>query len=134
MNIILFFVFLVGTISISGKIDFILNPFKRTHYKYKKACPRGYILADLKTEEAWKEGIEYATKILGYDQRVWIMKAMNWHGNGNEQWMIVTPTDPKTCIFPPNDLESFCVPNEKGKLAINSLKYRSVPSLCVKEG
>ena len=113
--------------------DFLINPKKLTSYKNKRACPRGYELATLNTDELWKEAVAYSAKIMGFDKRVWVNQALNWKGNGKEQWIIATPTNPLTCKFPPETLDQFCVPNEQGKLVVNHLKNRRIPSLCMKK-
>ena len=121
--------------TILGSIDFILDPLINKSYNSKNACPSGYFLADLSTNELWRRGVRFAFKILGYNKRVWIKKALNWTGTGRHQWMIATPTNPKTCIFPPKGLDSFCIPNFSGKLVIKShnINITRLPSLCMKK-
>lgn len=126
--VISFFVILI-----SGATDFFINPKKFTTYKNKRACPSGYELATLNTDELWKEAVAYSAKIMGFDKRVWVNQALNWKGNGKEQWILATPTNPLTCKFPPETLDQFCVPNEQGKLVVNHLENRRIPSLCMKK-
>jgi hypothetical protein len=90
-------------------------------------------LATLNTEELWKEAVAYSAQVMGFDKRVWVKQALNWNGSGKEQWLIATPTNPLTCKFPPENLDQFCVPNEQGKLVVNHLPRRKVPSLCMKK-
>lgn len=119
-------------ISISGAVEFYINPQRLTSYKNVRACPRGYELATLNSDDLWKEAVDYTSKVMGFDKRVWVKQALNWKGNGKEQWLIATPTNPLTCKFPPETLDKFCVPNENGKLVVNSVPHRRVPSLCMK--
>jgi hypothetical protein len=120
--------------SISAAVEFFIDPKRLTSYKHKRACPRGYELATLNTEEQWKEAVAFSAKALGFDKRVWVNQALNWKGDGMEQWLIATPTDPSTCKYPPESLDKFCVPNEHGKLVVNNLRQRKAPSLCMKRG
>lgn len=128
---ILAFVIFIVSVSVSGT-ELLVYRVKKTFYNVPKSCPRGYKLAKLNTNELWKEAVALTLKVMGYDQRIWIRQGLNWTGAGNEEWMIITPTNPKTCIFPPENLQSFCVPNERGKLAVNSNKGRKLYSLCMK--
>lgn len=121
-----------SSVLISATTEFYINPKKVTKYKHRRACPKGYELTTLNSEELWKEAVAYTTKIMGYDKRVWIKQALNWKGNGKEEWLIATPTNPLTCKFPPETLDKFCVPNEHGKLVVNHLAKRKIPSLCMK--
>lgn len=130
MNIWVIFSFFV--ISATGAVEFFINPKKLTSYKHRRACPTGYELATLNSEELWKEAVAFSAKTLGFDKRVWINQALNWKGHGKEEWLIATPTDPLTCKFPPESLDKFCVPNEHGKLVVNSARNRKAPSLCMK--
>jgi hypothetical protein len=131
MNILIIFSHFI--ILISGATEFFINTNKLTTYKHKRACPRGYELATLNTEELWKEAVAYSAQVMGFDKRVWVKQALNWNGSGKEQWLIATPTNPLTCKFPPENLDQFCVPNEQGKLVVNHLPRRKVPSLCMKK-
>ncbi len=126
-------VVLTFAFAVSCNVDFILNGKKLTSYNHKMSCPKGYSLAKLNTAELWAEGVELAFKVLGHSQRVWIRQGLNWSGSGVEQWMILTPSDPKTCIFPPKDLKTFCIPHEHPKLALNTKSNRKAPSLCMKD-
>lgn len=105
---------------------------KATYFNDPRSCPRGYELARLNTIELWREGIHLATKLLGNDKRVWVRQALNWSGAGYEEWMIATPTDPKKCFFPPENLKTFCIPNEHGKLIVNRQWRRKLPNICIK--
>lgn len=110
---------------------FFLNVNHLTLYNATNSCPKNYELAKLYSLELWNEGLSWTVKHLGKNKRVWIKQALNWTGSGVMQWMIATQTDPEKCIFPPSNLESFCVPNNHGKLAINSISEKKLPSLCM---
>lgn len=96
-------------------------------------CPINFTRAVLNTEELWRAAVNFSFSVMGHDQRVWIKQALNWSGDGTEEWMISTPTDPSICIFPPESLDKFCVPNEHGKLSINKTRKQKYPNLCMRE-
>lgn len=118
---------------VTGSFEFLINPNRRTLHNGKRSCPPDYYLAKLNTEELWEAGIAFSLKVMGHGKVVWIKQGLNWSGSGTEEWMILTPTNPETCKFPPKNYKSFCVPINRGKLAVNHLRGRAVPSLCMKQ-
>ena len=124
-----FFFFLLSNFSCK---NLIIDKKIETAYNSNRSCPSDYTLARLNTIELWREGLALALNVLGYDKRVWVRQALNMTGNGYQQWMVATPTNPNTCKFPPENLRSFCIPNKKGKLAINNQPNRKLPNLCMK--
>lgn len=111
------------------KTNFIINKLE-TSFSDSKHCPRGYKLADLKSQKDFEMVAKLAFDTLGPNRSVWINTILKYKGSGTERWTIITPFEKDSCKFPPNDLNSFCTPFYWTRMSPNFNPKITLPSVC----
>ena len=131
MKPFLLLIFLMVLSIIEGS-KFLINTDPR-EFNDPQRCPRGYKLADLNDQTDWQLASQLAIDILGPDKAAWIASGHNFKGSGREQWTLLTPIPPKSCRFPPKDLDSFCLPIYWTRMSPNLIFGIKFPSICQEE-
>ncbi len=113
--------------------NFLINQGRLVGQSDRHSCPKGYHLAQLDDWMEWEKAVKFSTKFLGFNNAAWIARSLEFDGEGDEAWMLVTPAHSngnQSKVSLP-EIPPF-IHSRRGKLAINFDANRKLVQLCAK--